>query len=191
RAYEELRRLFLTGHGIRERDAVAEVDERLLARPVMLAHHDRELALELAVELGEPRVGAESGYRLRAGDGGQRSEIMADTGSGPSVKVSAMRSEYCPPCRRSGVRHQVGIVSAMARNTQSLKLGGRASAWGGARSLSTGSPIASPPEPRTPWTAAGSSTMPRCSPTMRRNASTVLARLPQHRRTSSTGSPRA
>src|SRR5690606_24014850 len=42
-------------------------------------------------------VGAESGYRLRAGDGGQRYEIMADTVPG--------RPSKCPPFRRNRVRH--------------------------------------------------------------------------------------
>src|SRR5690606_35074848 len=51
-------------------------------------------------------VGAESGYRLRAGDGGQRYEIMADTVPG--------RPSKCPPFRRNAVRHAVGTVSAIS-----------------------------------------------------------------------------
>src|SRR5690606_90120 len=64
-------------------------------------------------------VGAESGYRLRAGDGGQRYEIMADTVPG--------RPSKCPPFRRNAVRHAVGTVSAISSES--------CPPWPGTRSL--------------------------------------------------------
>ena len=38
----------------------------------------------------------------------------------PATKVAAIRPEHCPPWRRNSVRHHSGILSVMARNTQSL-----------------------------------------------------------------------
>src|SRR5690606_33366000 len=46
-----------------------------------------------------------SRYRPRAGEGGRRYEIMAD-----SVPI---RPSKCPPCHRNTVRHAVGTVSAI------------------------------------------------------------------------------
>ena len=68
--------------------------------------------------------------RPRAAEGGQRSEIMADTlPLHPRPKMSAIWPEHCPPCHRNGVLHRSGILSVMGRDTK--ESGGTA---GGAQS---------------------------------------------------------